>query len=104
MPTSRTEYVFGLNTRSENRSCFGHSDVVPPTNVRYEYGPLLAYIQNRDLQYGFEIDNDAGVYTAWRANTYGSQVATVDAGYSKRHSRTGADLDLVPTIPLSKDT
>src|SRR5437016_5629014 len=74
MPTSRTEYIFDLNTRSENRNCRGHSDVVPPTNVRYEYGPLRAFIQNRDLQYGFEIDSDAGVFTAWRTNRYGGPV------------------------------
>ncbi len=72
MPTSRTEYILGRNTRLENRSCSGHSETVPPTNVQYEYGPLRAYIQNRDLQYGFEIDIDAGVYTAWRTNRHGS--------------------------------
>ena len=72
MPTSRTEYIFGRNTRSENRSCSGHSETVPPTNVKYEYGSLRAYIQNRDLQYGFEVDLDTGVYTAWRANDDGS--------------------------------
>ena len=71
MPTNRTEYILGRNTRLENRSCSGHSDVVPPTNVRYEYGPLRAFIQNRDLQYGFEIDIDARVFTAWRTNRYG---------------------------------
>ena len=72
MPTSRTEYILGRNTRSENRSCSGHSETVPPTNVKYEYGSLRAYIQNRDLQYGFEVDLDTGVYTAWRANDDGS--------------------------------
>src|SRR5260370_13466322 len=72
MPTSRTEYVFGLNSRSETRSCSGHSDVFPPTNLRYEYGPLRAYIHNHDLQYGFELDLDTGAYTAWRANDRGS--------------------------------
>lgn len=54
MPTSRTEYIAGRNSRSETRSCSGHSETVPPTNARYEYGSLRAYIQNRDLQYGFE--------------------------------------------------
>ncbi len=72
MPASRTEYILGRNTRSESRSCSGHSETFPPTNVRYEYGPLRAYIQNRDLQYGFEVDVDTGVYTAWPANDYGS--------------------------------
>ena len=72
MPTSSTEWILGRNTRSEGRSCRGHSQTVPPTNVQYEYGPLRAYIQNCELQYGFEIDVDAGIYTAWRANDYGS--------------------------------
>ena len=40
--------------------------------MRYEYGPLRAYIQNRDLQYAFEIDIEAGIYTAWRVNEHGS--------------------------------
>jgi hypothetical protein len=74
MPTSRTEYILGRNTRSENRSCRGHSETAPPTNVQYEYGPLRAYIQNRDLQYGFEIDIAAGIYTALHANDRGSPV------------------------------
>ena len=84
MPTSRTEYTFVLNTRLENRNCNGISDTVPPTNVRYMYGPRRAYIQNRDLHYSFELDMDAGVYTAWRANTYGSPVGaggTVNADF-----------------------
>jgi hypothetical protein len=49
MPGSRTEYILGRNTRLENRSCSGHSETFPPTNVRYEYGPLRAYMQNHDL-------------------------------------------------------
>ena len=36
MPISRTEYICGLNTRSESCSCRGHSETTPPTNVRYE--------------------------------------------------------------------
>ena len=44
-----TDYILGRNTRLENRSCSGHSETVPPTNVQYEYGPLRAYIQNREL-------------------------------------------------------
>ena len=72
MPTSRTEYISGFNSRSESRSCTGHSDVFPPVQLRYEYGPPRAYIQNRDLRYCFEIDLDAAVYTAWRTNSYGS--------------------------------
>src|SRR5712692_7451923 len=74
MPTSGTEYIYGLNSRSETRNCSGHSEVFPPTHLRYEYGPLRVYIQNRDLHYGFEIDMDAGVYTACRTNAYGSPV------------------------------
>jgi hypothetical protein len=72
MPTSRTDYILGRNTRSDNRSCSGRSETVPPTNVQYEYGPWRAYIQNRDLQYGFEVDIEGGIYTAWRASEHGS--------------------------------
>lgn len=72
MPTSRTEYISGLNSRRESRNCSGRSDVFPPAKLRYEFEPLRAYIQNRDLRYCFEIDLDAGVYTAWRTNDYGS--------------------------------
>lgn len=72
MPTSRIEYILDRNTRTESRSCTGHSDTVPPSNVRYDYGPLRAYIQNHDLQYAFEIDIEAGLYTAWRVNEHGS--------------------------------
>jgi hypothetical protein len=74
MPTSRTEYILGRNTRLESRSCTGHSNTVPPTNVEYVYGPLRAYIQNQDLRYGFEVDLEAALYTAWRTNEYGSPV------------------------------
>lgn len=70
--SSRTEYVCGQNKRSESRSCAGHSATTPPTNVQYEYGPLRAYIQNRDLGYSFELDLEARIYTAFRANQYGS--------------------------------
>ena len=94
MPTSRTEYIFGLNSRSENRSCTGHSDVFPPINLRYGYGPLRAYIQNRDLQYGFEIDMDASVYTAWRTNRYGSP-----AWINPRRIRTAGALQLDHSQP-----
>jgi hypothetical protein len=72
MLTSQTEYVCGQNTRSESRSCTGHSVTTPPTNVQFEYGPLRAYIHNRDLGYGFELDLAARIYTAYRANQYGS--------------------------------
>jgi hypothetical protein len=44
----------------------------PPTNAKYAYGPLRAYIQNRDLGYGFELDLAARIYTAFRVNQYGS--------------------------------
>jgi hypothetical protein len=72
MPSTRTEYICGLNTRSESRSCSGHSATTPPTNVRYEYGPLRAYIQNRDLHYSFELEVDKRIYTAFQANEFGS--------------------------------
>jgi len=72
MPTTRTEYICGRNTRTENRMCSGHSATTPPTNVRYEYGPLRAYILNRDLGYRFELEPATRVYTAFRINEYGS--------------------------------
>lgn len=72
MPASRTEYILGPNTRLESRSCSGHSETVPPTNMRYEYGPLRAYIHNRDLHYAFEVDFETGVFTARPTNDHGS--------------------------------
>jgi hypothetical protein len=72
MPTTRTEYICGLNTRSESRSCSGRSETTPPTNVRYEYGPLRAYIYNRDLSYRFELELATRIYTACQVNEYGS--------------------------------
>jgi hypothetical protein len=74
LPTSRTEYICGRNTRSESRSCTGHSATTPPTNVQYEYGPLRGHIHNRDLSYGFELDLATRIYTAFRVNEYGSPV------------------------------
>jgi len=72
MPTTRTEYIRRLNTRFESRSCSRHSDITPPTNVRYEYGPLRAYIYNRDLNYRFELELATRIYTARQMNEYGS--------------------------------
>jgi hypothetical protein len=72
VPTSRTEYILGRNTRLEARSCTVRSDTVPPTNVQYDYGPLRVYIRNDGPQYGFEVDLEAGVYTAWRTYEYES--------------------------------
>lgn len=72
MPTTRTEYICGLNTRSESRNCRGHSETTPPTKVRYEYGPLRAYIYNRDLNYRFELEIEKRVYTAFQANEFGN--------------------------------
>ncbi len=74
MQTAATQYIRGLNTRSENRSCRGISDTKPPTNVRYEYGPLRAYILNRDLGYRFEVESATHTYTAFRVNEHGSPV------------------------------
>jgi hypothetical protein len=42
--------------------------------VQYEYGPLRAYIHNRDLGYRFELDLAACIYTASRVNQYGSPI------------------------------
>src|SRR6266700_2451474 len=72
MPTTRTEYICGLNTRSESRSCSGHSATTPPTNVQYEYGPLRAHIHNSDLHYRFELEIEKRIYTAFQVNEYGS--------------------------------
>jgi hypothetical protein len=75
MRNSRTEYILGRNSRFESRDCRGYCDGDPnqPGAVtRYEYGPLRAYIQNRDLHYCFQLDLESGVYTASRVNEYGS--------------------------------
>lgn len=72
MPTSRTEYICGHNTRSESRNCAGHSSTTPPTNVQYKCGPWVVYIHNRDLGYSFWIDMERGIYAAYRANEFGS--------------------------------
>jgi hypothetical protein len=74
MKTSTTQYICGRNKRIERRSCNGHSDTTFPTKVRYEYGPLRAAIFNRDLGYAFEVEPASGVYTAFRANEYGSPI------------------------------
>ena len=74
MRTAETQYIRGLNTRSESCRCCGHSDTTPPTNVRYEYGPLRAHVFNRDLGYSFELEPAARVFTAFRANEYGSAI------------------------------
>jgi hypothetical protein len=72
--TQRTEYICGQNTRSESRSCTGHSATTEPADVQYQYGPLCAYIRNRDIGYGFEMDLTARIYSAFRANPNGSPV------------------------------
>jgi hypothetical protein len=72
MATSRIVYICGRNSRSETRNCVGLRSITPPIHLRYEYGPLLAYIHNRDLGYSFWIDMEKRLYTASRANQYGS--------------------------------
>lgn len=74
MRTSSTEYIRGLNKRSESRSCRGISDTIPPTDVRYEYGPLRVHILNRDLGYSFEVEPATRIYAAFRVNGSGSPV------------------------------
>ena len=74
MRTSSTEYIRGLNKRSESRSYRGIGDTIPPTDVRYEYGPLRVHILNRDLGYYFEIEPATRIYTAFRVNGRGSPV------------------------------
>ena len=74
MSTRRTEYICGHNTQSEGRNCTGHSSSTPPTNVRYEYGPLVVRIHNRDLGYSFWMDPAKRIYAAYRVNEHGSPV------------------------------
>jgi hypothetical protein len=74
MRIAATQYIRGLNTRSESRNCSGHSDTTLPTNVRYEDGPLRAHILNRDLRYSFEIEPATRTYTAFRVNEHGNPV------------------------------
>ena len=50
-------------------------------------------IQNRDLQYGFEIDMDASVYTTWRTNRYGSP-AWIKLRPIKPQERSGSTLHI----------
>ncbi len=51
------EYIRGRNTRMESRSYSGD-----------QYGRMRAYIQNRDIGYGFEIEPETRIFTACRAN------------------------------------
>jgi hypothetical protein len=90
MQTAATQYIRGLNTRSESRSCRGISDTKPPTNVRYEYGPLRAYILNRDLGYRFEVEPATHAYTAFRVNEHGSPAWAKPRKYepAKRSGKT----------------
>jgi hypothetical protein len=82
MRNSRTEYILGRNSRSESRDCSGYQ---PGAVTRYKYGPLRAYIQNRDLHYCFQLDLASGVYTASRVDEYGSPNWFKPA-ITKRHS------------------
>lgn len=90
MRTAATQYIRDLNTRSESRSCRGIGDTKLPTNVRYEYGPLRAYILNRDLGYRFEVEPATHAYTAFRVNEYGSPVWAKPRKYepAKRSGKT----------------
>jgi len=74
MSTRRTEYICGHNTRSEGRNCTGHSSSTPAANVRYEYGPLVVRVHNRDLGYSFWLDPGKRIYAAYRVNEHGSPV------------------------------
>src|SRR5208283_5057571 len=69
-----TRYICGRNERFENRSCSGHSDGSPSSELRYEYGPLRARISNRDLGYTFEVEPASRVYTAFRTNEHGNPI------------------------------
>ena len=74
MRTSRTEYLLGRNSRFESRDCQGYCDGDPtqPGAMQFQYGPLRALIQNRDLHYQFHVDLESRVYTSSRLSEYGS--------------------------------
>jgi hypothetical protein len=90
MPSTTTQYICGLNTRSESRSRRGHSDTTPPTKLQYEYGPLRAVIRNRHLNYFFELEIEKRIYTAFRMNEYGSPkwMKPLQVAPQKRSGRT----------------
>src|SRR5262245_50573420 len=70
--SSRTEYMIGRNARSEYRDCrtFREGDPNQPGDVRVEYGPPRALIQNRQLHSQFHLDLDARVYTTMHLPEY----------------------------------
>ncbi len=68
MRTSNTNYIRGCNLRNESLNCSGRSDPHQPSTVIWEYGPLRAYIKNRELGRDFIMDLDARIYTAHRVN------------------------------------
>src|SRR5438093_1140715 len=63
MRTSRTEYLLGRNSRFESRDCRGYCDGDPtqPGAMQFQYGPLRALIQNRDLHYQFHVNGRVDV-------------------------------------------
>lgn len=98
MRTTVTEYICGSNTRSESRSCSGHSDNGLPGKLRYEYGPLRAYIQNREIGYRFELEPASRIYAAFRIQEYGRR-------FERRtpQGRSGKVLDThTETIPTAE--
>ncbi len=75
MRSSDTEFMLGRNTRREYREGRGRCEDPPRLDTEtFEYGPLRAEINNRDLHYTFELDLEARVYTATRVNDFGSPV------------------------------
>jgi hypothetical protein len=75
MQTSNTEYISGRNSRREYRECRGsRADPEDAASERYEYGPLRALIENRDLHNSFQLDLEAMIYTATRVNDFGAPV------------------------------
>jgi len=63
--SSDTQYLWGANSRREYRELRGT-----------QTGPLRATIHNRDLAYLYQLDLEAGVYTATRVNEFGAPVGT----------------------------
>jgi len=69
---SRTEYICGRNSRSEYRNgpFLVGGDPKRPETMQLEFGPRRALIQNRDLDYQFDIDLESRVYTGFELHEY----------------------------------
>jgi len=77
--TRRTEYIRGRVSRNESRSCTGGGDAA-------QYGPLRAYIYNRDLRRNFSLDLDARIYISSRVNEYGAPIWSKGRQWKRKRS------------------